>query len=962
MIAKKPNRMPASMNSASDTAAHDASARTPVDPQEAVSGVQIGVVLIGISITLPLMYSAGELALGIGFSDAVLATLIGALILSLMSIPAAIVGARTRLSSYMIIEHTFGYAGAKLINFAFGVFLLGWYAVTAELFGRTLFLGFNDLAGATVPEWVYTVASSAVITVTTIYGFKAIDRLALVAVPFLLLALLGVVVLSLREMALADLLTIEGSGDLNLPTAISAVIGAAIVGVVLTPDLTRYARTIKDCISASFIGQGGGMTIAYVVGMIPVLVWNELEPMTYMVLMGFGGIALAVLIFATWTTNVINLYSTALASRASVALGDYRSVVVVMGVVGTGAALIGISDNLIEFLVVMGLLVPPVAGVYLADFFIFKRHDYSAAASGGSAGCAVERGAGCPGNRTVVHRDVLSGRFHHLARCAGLSVFVAAVLHGAGEADAEETGLRIGIDVGGTHTDAVLIDGHDVLASTKSLTSANVRDGVLEALDRVLNQSAVAHSAIEAVMIGTTQFTNAVIERRELAPTAIIRAGLPSGAMIPPMLDWPDDIADAVGRHIYMVHGGRTYDGFPIAPLDMAEVDAAINDIAAKEIRLIAISSVFSPSDPSQELQIAERILKRLPDVRITASHRIGGMGLLERENAAILNTSLLPLAASVITAFADALSSRGIAAPFYVSQNDGTLMSAEFAAEFPALTFASGPTNSLRGASLLTRLNDAVVVDIGGTTSDIGVLQGGFPRQSNVAIDVGGVRTNFRMPDIQAIGLGGGSLVAEDGERIGPQSVGYRLVQEGLVFGGSTLTTTDITVASGAAEIGEVSEVGDLDPHLVERAVQTIHRMIDQGIDQMKSSRDPVPVILVGGGAVLVSRDLSTASVLHRPEHSAVANAIGAANAQIGAETERIVSYRQTPRDEVLKSLQTELTAELVSAGAAPASVRLADVEETAISYMADESTRLRVKLVGDLDFTQRSATDTAE
>jgi cytosine permease len=357
----------------------DANARTPVDPAQAVSGLQIGIVLIGISITLPLMYSAGELARGIGFKSAVVATLSGALILSLMSIPAAIVGAQTRLSSYMIIEHTFGYAGAKFINFGFGVFLLGWYAVTAELFGRTLFIGVNELAAVSIPEWGYTLISSVLVTVTTIYGFKAIDRLALVAVPFLLLALLGVVVLSLQEITVGELLQTSGSGDISMPTAISAVVGAAIVGVVLTPDLTRYARNTRDCVTASFLGQGGGMSIAFIVGMIPVLVWDELEPMTYMVLMGFGGLALAVLIFATWTTNVINLYSTALASRASIPLGDYRSVVVVMGVIGTTAAIVGISENLIDFLVVMGLLVPPIAGVYLADYFVFRRRDFSAA-------------------------------------------------------------------------------------------------------------------------------------------------------------------------------------------------------------------------------------------------------------------------------------------------------------------------------------------------------------------------------------------------------------------------------------------------------------------------------------------------------------------------------------------------------------------------------------------------------
>lgn len=498
----------------------------------------------------------------------------------------------------------------------------------------------------------------------------------------------------------------------------------------------------------------------------------------------------------------------------------------------------------------------------------------------------------------------------------------------------------------------MILDGNDVVASTKVLTSANVKDGVVNALDDALERSGVDHKRIEAVMIGTTQFTNAVIERRELAPTAIIRIALPSGELVPPMIDWPDDIAEALGRHVYMIHGGRTYDGFPIAPLDDVEIDAVIDDLVGKGIKLIAISGVFSPSDPAQEKFVAERVRARIPDARITLSHGIGRMGLLERENAALLNASLLPLADKVVDSFRGALKDRQIDCPFYVSQNDGTLMSAEFAAEFPALTFASGPTNSLRGASLLTQLDDAVVVDIGGTTSDIGVLQDGFPRQSNIAIEVGGVRTNFRMPDILAIGLGGGSLVLDDGATIGPQSVGYRLVTEGLVFGGETLTTTDITVASGAARIGDAKKLTTLDDAVIETAVAKIHSIIDNGIDQMKSSREPVPVILVGGGAVLVSRSLDTASGVHRPDHSGVANAIGAANAQVGSETERIVSYRRIPRDRVLEEMTAHLANELARAGADRDTIKIADIEETAVSYMADESTRIRVKMVGDLLF----------
>lgn len=354
-----------------------ASSRIPIPKSENVSGFQISLVIIGVSITLPLMYSAGELVQGMGLSKAIIAVIAGSLILSLMAVPAAIVGVRTRLSSYMIVEHTFGSVGAKVINFALGLFLLGWYAVTAELFGRTLFLAAGELGLAGVPEPAYTIMSSLLVIITTVYGFKAIKKLALIAVPFLLLALSVVVVLSLREVTFKDLLVIERAG-IDLPTAISAVVGVAIVGVVLMPDLTRYGRSVGDCLTASFFGMGVGTVIAYLLGMIPVLVWSELEPMTYMFMMGFGGTALVVLVFATWTTNIINLYATALAARASVPFGNYRSVVVVGGVVGTLAALVGIANSLIEFLITLGLLVPPIAGVYLCNFFILGRTDFSA--------------------------------------------------------------------------------------------------------------------------------------------------------------------------------------------------------------------------------------------------------------------------------------------------------------------------------------------------------------------------------------------------------------------------------------------------------------------------------------------------------------------------------------------------------------------------------------------------------
>ena len=510
--------------------------------------------------------------------------------------------------------------------------------------------------------------------------------------------------------------------------------------------------------------------------------------------------------------------------------------------------------------------------------------------------------------------------------------------------------LRIGIDVGGTHTDAVLLDGDEVIASTKALTSADVITGILNALETILSEHRGKEDSIEAVMLGTTQFTNAVIERRELAEVAAVRIGMPSGTGIPPKIGWPEDIAGCLGENIYMIRGGYLYDGWPLADLDDSEVDAVVGDLKSKNVEAVAISSAFSPMNSEPEQILARRIREAIPNVRITESHKIGRLGILERENAALLNASLLGFADRVVTSFVDAIRTRGLQCKFFVSQNDGTLMDAEFARQFPALTFASGPTNSLRGACKLTGLDDAIVVDIGGTTSDIGILQDGFPRESSIVIEVGGVRTNFRMPDILAIGLGGGSLVTDSGRKVGPRSVGHELVTKGLVFGGDTLTATDIVVASGNVAIGDQARVADLDSNVILSATREIARTLNAGIEKMKPSSDPLPVVLVGGGAVLVTENLDAASKMLRPEHAGVANAIGAAIAQIGGETERLVSYDKTARKEAIEEVTGEATKIALAAGADASTIRVADIEETSISYMAGNTTRLRVKVVGDI------------
>jgi N-methylhydantoinase A/oxoprolinase/acetone carboxylase beta subunit len=508
----------------------------------------------------------------------------------------------------------------------------------------------------------------------------------------------------------------------------------------------------------------------------------------------------------------------------------------------------------------------------------------------------------------------------------------------------------LGIDVGGTNTDAVLLDRGEVLAWAKEPTTPDVSTGILRVVRDVLAQARIAPDEIRAVMLGTTHFTNAVVQRQELARIAVLRLGLPATASIPPLEDWPDDLRDAVAGFVALLAGGHQFDGREISPLDHSALNQVCARIAELGISSAAVTAVFSPATSAHEDAVADLLASRVPGLRITRSREIGRLGLLERENAAALNACLVPLAERTIRAFQDALAELGLTAPLYLSQNDGTLMTADFATRYPVLTFASGPTNSMRGAAVLSGLRDAIVLDVGGTTTDGGALVNGFPREASFAVTIGGVRTNFRMPDVVSIGLGGGSLVAPDGRSVGPRSVGFRLMQEARIFGGNTLTASDIAVAAGRARFGDPTRVADLSPVLVQRALTIIDQRLAELVDSLKTSAGPVPVIVVGGGSVLVPGQLEGASEVIRPPYAAVANAIGAAIAQVSGEVDRIVSLEGQTRESALAAARADACRAAITAGADPATVSVVEVEEVPIAYLPSNAVRIRIKAVGDL------------
>lgn len=516
-------------------------------------------------------------------------------------------------------------------------------------------------------------------------------------------------------------------------------------------------------------------------------------------------------------------------------------------------------------------------------------------------------------------------------------------------ASARPLDLRLGIDVGGTNTDAVVLDRDDrLVAKAKAPTSPDVTTGIEAAVDAVLAAGAVDRTRITHAMLGTTHATNAVLERKRLHRVAILRIGAPATLSIRPLLTWPADLVAAVSGGATVVRGGIELDGREIVPLDRDAIRAFLAPLRG-QVDAVAITSVFAPVSNRHELAAAEIARSVMGDeVHCSLSHEIGALGILERENSTILNGALLGVARDVAGTLAGALARRGVDARLFFAQNDGTLMALEHALRFPVLTIGSGPANSLRGAAYLTGRSDAIVIDVGGTSTDIGVLVGGFPRESSQAVEIGGIRTNFRMPDIVSIAIGGGTIV-RDGS-VGPDSVAWRIRSEALAFGGTTPTLTDAALLAGRASgIGHHTP-GPLHAGRLAEGLALADLAVADAIDRVKTSRADVPLIAVGGGSVILPDAIPGVSEVLRPANHDVANAIGAAIAAVSGTAEEVVSFRARGHAEAVAAIAERARAAAVAAGADPHHTVTVDVEETPLSYLMEPAARIRVKAAGPL------------
>ncbi|KAJ6233215.1 hydantoinase [Anaeramoeba flamelloides] len=530
--------------------------------------------------------------------------------------------------------------------------------------------------------------------------------------------------------------------------------------------------------------------------------------------------------------------------------------------------------------------------------------------------------------------------------------------------------LTLGIDVGGTNTDCVLIDSvtdpdnPKVLSSCKSPTTVDIYSGIKNAITKTLEiisdkDPKFSTDKIKMMSIGTTTFINAIVTRQRLAKVAVLRLCGPATISLLPMTDWPRDLYKKVYGCHYFLSGGFEYDGQEISKFSESEIEKAALEIKERGLTSVAISCVFSPTNPTQEIRAKKIVEKIIPDAIVTMSHQIGLLGFLERENSAIMNASLRPLASKVIEQFSNSAKGFNLKCPIFLTQNDGTLISCKEALKTPVKTFTCGPTNSIRGAQALIGLDqtleensEIMIVDIGGSTTDVGLLRKGMVREQALGATISGVKTNFKIPDILSLGLGGGSIITVDENeeiQIGPISVGYELINRAKIFGGDQLTTSDVAVALGLADFGDKEKVSDLSEEFLEKVYQKMKAMIEDTIDRVKLSEKDIPVILCGGGSILVKEGetLRGASKVIRPKNFGVANAVGSAIAQISHDIDCMVKYDPENDEEKWKQKSKDY---VVKAGGDPKSIEIVEFETVPVSYLPGSLTRLKIKAMGKL------------
>ena len=447
--------------------------------------------------------------------------------------------------------------------------------------------------------------------------------------------------------------------------------------------------------------------------------------------------------------------------------------------------------------------------------------------------------------------------------------------------------LRLGLEIEHSRAEGVVLDeANRVIASAEVAPGADEVDTLRSLLRAVTDGDDVDPRRITRAVFGSTVALDAIEQRNGLRKIAVLRIGRPLTLALPPLASWPTSLRRAVSAGDAIVGGGAEYDGTVIEPLESEAITRFAAGVA-EAAEGIAVTSVFSPVAPDQELEAAEIIHRELgASVPVFLSHELGTVGLLERENATVLSATLLGAVERLIESLGQTLEDHLINAELFFAQGDGTVMTPEHALRFAVHLLGSGPASAIRGGAWLTGVMDGVTLELDATSATVGALVNGRPRERTTPTEIAGIRTTFRVPD-----------------------------------------TVTLPIADGEAAAVALAGAIDTARHL-----------------------QPLPMLVVvgSGASAAAARHLIAVGETIIPGDGDVARAIGLVIAPAGGQADRVCANRASVRATTMDAARADAIARAIHAGADPAKVQVVEVEEIPLTYLLDPPIRIIVRAIG--------------
>lgn len=354
----------------------DEFAAEKISESRLVGWPRVAAVAAMVSFSLPTFVTGIEVAHGLPGPSAIVAFVVGSAIIALIGAVMGSIGAKTRLSSYLLTRVAFGDAGARLVNIAFAISLLGWFGVNINLFASAVGRLSASLLGIDVPEVALAILASACMTVTTLVGFKAINILSTLLVPVLAVVTFLLASSALEVLSFAEIVALERERTLTTGEGISAIVGAIIIGAIILPDITRFVRHWSGAVYTALIAYIVVQLLVMVAAAMAAAAHGKTDVLQILLDVNLGIGAFVIVIAGSWVLNSLNLYSAVLSVKASFPVLGARLLALTLGAVGVGAALLNILDSFITFLFYLSVIFIPVAGVIMADYLIVERDAY----------------------------------------------------------------------------------------------------------------------------------------------------------------------------------------------------------------------------------------------------------------------------------------------------------------------------------------------------------------------------------------------------------------------------------------------------------------------------------------------------------------------------------------------------------------------------------------------------------